>query len=476
MSAVPQPLDREVAFSRNQFAELLASSRWVVNVGGKGSGKTFLDALLILKHSGARPELAEFIGEVGANRATLGGLFANDYQQLSAAILPEVFKWLDAFEVAYVFGHQPPADWVASWRAQGLAVQVFPAKAYASMLVLANGHHVFCSQLYQQHYKRLKSFTFGYAIVEEVSEVVKEAVDMVSERVRDKRGPNQVYLHSNPPETDGHWMFEWRDSVRKSVAEGKFTVTEITSTTYDNLENLPGDYVDSIVAAVTPEIAEARVLGMWVRSTTGRAYSGFDDTLSIDTAFDYQRGRPLIFGFDFNWAPATAGVYQLTDVGELRKIDEVYLKAGGTQPVCDELVRRYAGKHAGSQVWVYWDATGGSHTANAFKTSHQIVRETIGRAFRPVLFRSRSVNPLEADRVVSVSAALCNAQGARWFRLHPRCERSLKDYRKTSWIPGTWKLDKTDLELTHLSDADGYVVTGLRPIVRVTGLSAVRAL
>ncbi len=477
MSAVPQFVEREAAFSRHQFDELQATSRWVVNVGGKGSGKTFLDALIILKHSGARPELEEFLGPVGANRITLGGLFANDYQQLATAILAEVFKVLDLFEVGYVFGRQPPPEWVARWKVQGIAAPYFPPKAYASMLILENGHHVFCSQLYQRHYRRLKSFTFGYAIVEEVSEIEKEAVVMVSERVRDRRGPNQLYLHSNPPEGGDHWMYDWRDNLRKASAAGRFSITEITSTTYDNLDNLPSDYVDTISAEVTPEIAEARVLGRWIRSATGRAYSGYDDTESIDGRFDYQPGRPLIFGFDFNWAPASAGVYQLTDSGELRKIDEVYLEAGGgTQPVCDELVRRYAGKHAGSQAWVYWDATGGSHTANTYKTNHSIVRETIGKAFRPVLFKSRTTNPLEADRVISVSAALLNAQGARWFKIHPRCVKSLADYRKVSWIPGTWKLDKTDLKLTHLSDADGYVVCGLRPTVRVRGLSAVRAL
>jgi Phage terminase large subunit len=474
MSAALQVLEREIAFSANQFAELQATERWVLNAGGKASGKTFLDALLILKHSGARPEIGVFIGAPAeGNPAALGGLFANDYQQLATAVLPEVFRWLEAFGVRFVFGHQPPTFWPARWKAQGVEIQHFPAKAYGSMLILENGHHVFCSQLYQHHYRRLKSFQFGYAVVEEVSELVKDAIDMVSERVRDIRGPNQVYLHTNPPETDGHWLFEWRDGMRRGAAEGKTTLREIVSTTFDNIENVPADYVDNILASVTPEIAEARILGHWIRSTRGRAYRGFDDNESV-APWTYDPLRPLIIGLDFNWSPAAAGLFQLTDANELRKFDEVHLEAGGTEPVCTEILSRYGGVHR-SQVWVYWDATGGSHTANTVQTNHQIVRDSIGKHFRPVLFKSRPSNPLEADRVLTVSAAFCDGKGYRFYKVDPRCVWTVKDYRRMSWIPGTWKLDKTDLSLSHHSDLDGYVICGLRPISRVTGLSAARA-
>ncbi len=466
-------IDRSLALSPNQYAELCAQERWVVNVGGKGSGKTAMDGLIILIQSGARPELGDYLGvECGRNRFALGGLFANDFPQLSTAILPAVFHWLEFFEVDHVFGRQPPAEWVTRWAAEVLDIQAYPPKAYGSMLILQNGHHVYCSQLYQQHYKRLKSFQFGYAIVEEASEIEHEAVNFVAEYTRDARGPNQLYVHSNPPEVAGHWMFDWRDALRKSVAEGKASLRELRSTTYDNQENLPADYADRILGSVTEEIAKARVLGFWIQSTRGRAYRGFDDTASIE-AFEYDPRRALLLGFDFNWSPSVAGIFQLTDANELRKIDEVHIAAGGTEPVCAEIIRRY-GTHT-SQVWVYWDATGGSHTANAFRTNHQIVRETIGKRFRPVLFKSRPSNPLEADRVLTVSAGLCDGRGRRWYKVDPRCVQTVKDYRKMSWIPGTWKLDKSDLETSHHSDVDGYVICGLRPISRMVGLSAARA-
>lgn len=474
MSTQPAPVERLLGLSPNQHAELVSRDRWVVNVGGKGSGKTAMDGLIILIQSGARPELGDWLGvECGLNRFALGGLFANDYPQLSTAILPEVFRWLEFFEVGYVHGHQPPPEWVARWASEGLEIRAYPAKAYGSMLILENGHHVFCSQLYQQHYRRLKSFQFGYAIVEETSEIEREAVNFVAEYTRDARGPNQIYLHSNPPEVDGHWMFDWRDGLRKTVAEGKSSLREIRSTTYDNRENLPLDYADRILGGVTQEIAQARIWGFWIQSTRGRAYRGFDDNESVEI-FAYDPHRALILGVDFNWSPSVAGVFQLTDRNELRKIDEVHVEAGGTEPVCAEILKRYGGVHR-SQVWVYWDATGGSHTANSIKTNHQIVRETIGAHFRPVLFKSRPSNPLQADRVLTVSAAFCDGAGRRWYKVDPRCVKTIHDYRRMSWVPGTWKLDKTDLSLSHHSDVDGYVICGLRPISRMTGLSAARA-
>jgi hypothetical protein len=88
-----------------------------------------------------------------------------------------------------------------------------------------------------------------------------------------------------------------------------------------------------------------------------------------------------------------------------------------------------------------------------------------------------SANPSVRDRVNAVNGMLCNSQGTRRLFIDPRCRRLIHDLERVSWKADGYgnlcaQLDKSDPELTHVSDALGYLVerefglrvaTGLRP-------------
>ena len=66
---------------------------------------------------------------------------------------------------------------------------------------------------------------------------------------------------------------------------------------------------------------------------------------------------------------------------------------------------------------------------------------------------------------------LCNSQGMRRLFIDPRCRRLRRDFERVVWKADSHgnlsaQLDKSDLELTHTSDALGYLVErefGLHP-------------
>ena len=73
----------------------------------------------------------------------------------------------------------------------------------------------------------------------------------------------------------------------------------------------------------------------------------------------------------------------------------------------------------------------------------------------------------------AVNAMLCNSQGIRRLFIDSRCRRLIRDLERVSWKADNHgnlsaQLDKSDPELTHTSDALGYLIErdfGLHPEV-----------
>jgi len=67
------------------------------------------------------------------------------------------------------------------------------------------------------------------------------------------------------------------------------------------------------------------------------------------------------------------------------------------------------------------------------------------------------------DRVNAVNAKLLNAAGAVGVFVDPRCKRLIKDYEQVKWKADSngnilGDIDKSSKDLTHISDAVGYLI------------------
>jgi hypothetical protein len=147
-------------------------------------------------------------------------------------------------------------------------------------------------------------------------------------------------------------------------------------------------------------------------------------------------------------------------------LDEILLPDSNTREMCEAFVRlvRSWGQFASSyKVRLYGDATGGARST-AGQSDYEIIRQFFRTEtdFK-VSQHIRSANPPVRDRVNAVNAMLCNNEGERRLLVNPCCKRLIRDLERVSWkADGNENLlpqfDKTNPELTHVSDALGYLI------------------
>lgn len=197
---------------------------------------------------------------------------------------------------------------------------------------------------------------------------------------------------------------------------------------------------------------------------TGRAYYSFTDR-NIQP-LEYNHKRPLIFAFDFNISPGVAAVGQEQKLpsGYLGTgwVGEVWIPRHSTTPmVCDKLIEKY-GNHEGIII-CYGDATGGAGgTAKIMGSDWQLIKRKLWTHFgrERVFFKVPILNPRERDRVNSVNSRFASIDGTIKMAVDPSCVHMIQDFEGVVTVEGgSGQIDKrSDISLTHISDAVGYFV------------------
>lgn len=205
----------------------------------------------------------------------------------------------------------------------------------------------------------------------------------------------------------------------------------------------------------------------------GRAYYVFDSRFHA-SPLTYDKRKELIFCFDFNVEPGVAAVCQeqLLPSDEIGTgvIGEVYIPRNSNTPaVCRKLIEDWKG-HEG-RVTCYGDATGGARGSAKVEGSDW---DLIEKTLRPV-FGSRlsldvpDANPPERSRVNAVNSRLMSANGdIRMIVDGGKAPHVVKDLDGVVLLKGgSGELDKKATPaLTHISDALGYYIVKVFPIVR----------
>ena len=208
----------------------------------------------------------------------------------------------------------------------------------------------------------------------------------------------------------------------------------------------------------------------------GLVYYAFDRSQNVQPA-GYLSQHAVCWSLDFNVHPMCSIIAQIEDQStglDLRNgrrsvrvnvIDEIVLSDSNTLEACQMFAERMQQAYPGRviDVQLYGDAAGGARST-AGKSDYQIIQE---------FFRTQSQfkvrdhvprnNPAVRDRVNAVNAMLCNQQGLRRLSIDPRCRRLIRDLERVVWKADSHgnlgaQLDKSDPELTHASDALGYLL------------------
>lgn len=446
----PASLPEEVvpiSYFPKQVAFINAIEYLVAMVGGIGGGKT--TALM-----------GWVVGHMYEERGTgtVGGIFANTYQQLSQSTLPELWAVFDqlGFEHGrdYVYNEAPPAYWNYKSR--------FKKKHDAVLTVRWWGQAIVRSL---DNPKSIRGTTLGWACLDEARDTEQSSVEIVFGRVRcPKARSHRVRIATSPNGFD--WVYTM--FVEKPVADSRLVQVRSVDNPF-----LPPAYIDRLRSLYDARLAEQELEGKFVPLTAGAVYRCFDRAIHLLNPPNPIETDDYYVSFDFNRTPFCAVLCQPRYIDGARGLvvlDEAYLEDADTQSMCryliDTLMPKYRRAPDPNQpalgvIRVYGDPAGRSRTTkNNYSDYDIITREfqaAYGRDFVPSWAYSA---PTIIESVNSVNGLLLNANGKSRVRVHPRCVKLVKDFEQVRFKPGTSDIDKSDKFKmhTHVSDAFRYLV------------------
>jgi hypothetical protein len=506
----------ELTLFPHQEIEALAHQKYdtVIHIGGVGSGKTLTAVLWILDRS-------------RWDTAQEHALFTYTAIQREQ-VLQRIYPWLEKCGVRHVWNSRPPKGWVEKWKREGVP-QPPERDRYTNTLTFSTGLRIQTGTLFNKAYEQFKGPEWGSILFEEwTSGPSQEAIEWVMDRARCGEGieycaqhhRHTKILHGNPPEDDGHWSFDWLALLEAkaarlpgglasnaadsypNLAAGIGSILYIQSSSDDNPHT--GAYAQNIRDRVDDETARRRLGGEMRRTRNGLVYSKF--TNENEHPVGYDPNRTLYVNLDFNNRPIASGLchplnpgeypteHQRPGISHVGKFGEVFdSRGGGLQALCSLLLGGDVGnKGAAPSNWrgllehrgpiiFFGDGTGLNKSASG-QSLWSIVDDVIGRQLKARgIKHSRQTgrNEIVPIRVRSLNAKLCSSSGVRSFWIDPRCERTIADLMGVVWDktkPDVQKYGerggKERWLLTHLSDADGYMMLELFPM----GMEASRAM
>jgi len=222
---------------------------------------------------------------------------------------------------------------------------------------------------------------------------------------------------------------------------------------------------------------------------SGQAYYNFNEIHNVGNYRQFYNPRkPISFHFDFNVAPGVAvicqemgaDVFQITPGKTITvAIGEVHIPRNSTTPrVCHKLIQDW-GQHK-SNIICYGDATGGAKGSAKVRGSDWdlIKQELIPYLGDRLYFKVPKANPFERQRVNAVNSRLKSASGDIRLLIDGKfCPMLIKDLEGVTVIEGgAGEIDKkSDLSLTHISDALGYYIHKEFPVFQYWGMDDINA-
>ena len=206
---------------------------------------------------------------------------------------------------------------------------------------------------------------------------------------------------------------------------------------------------------------------------TGAVYYNWDPDQHVVRGLRgvYNKDKPLALCLDFNRAPGVAAVGQEgpmpwdKNLMGLRILSEVHIPRNSTTPrVIEEFAKQYPDQRG--RILVYGDASGGAESSKSVEGSdfdlvEAALRQKYGRNYS---LRVPKANPMERPRINAVNSYLLNIQGQRRLAVDAGCTRLIQDFGSVK-LDDKGKIDKSNPDQTHLTDAVGYMIHYCNPIL-----------
>ena len=228
----------------------------------------------------------------------------------------------------------------------------------------------------------------------------------------------------------------------------------IKGKTTDN-SYLPKSYIKLLESNYDENLLKAYRDGEFVNLSALSTYHSFNREKNVKEV-KYNPKKPIHIGQDFNTDPLCAVLWQeYHDKPNIRIFKTYSLSHAGegdllTERLCQQIKQEYPN----NTYYSYPDATGKARHSSARYSDIDILR----RHFK---VKVKHINPLVVNRVNAMNKALQDN-----LIIDPSCQDLINDLERTTNKANTREIDKSNKELTHLTDALGYSVEWNYPTIK----------
>lgn len=383
-------------------------------VGGFGSGKTFVGCLDLLIFAGSHPKLAQ-------------GYFAPTYRDIRDTFWPTISEAGEMLGFRVVL------------RKADKEVHLFRGKAYYGVII--------CRSMDDPG--GIVGFKIARALVDEIDILPTDKAEAAWRKIiaRMRQVVPGVVNGIGVTTTPEGFKFVYNTFA----ADPKPSYSMVQSSTYENEDYLPPDYISSLRETYPAELIDAYLLGNFVNLTSGTVYRSFNRARNSSSE-TIRPGEPLKIGMDFNVGNMAAKTYVIRDNG-WHMVDEI-VNGIDTPDMIERIKARYQGHH----VTVYPDASGKNTSSKGASLSDVGLLRQAG-----FVIRAKDANPRVKDRVLSVNKAF---EDCRLWVNPTKCPSGVRAIEQQAYDKNG-DPDKAS-GLDHDNDAMGYPIAYEFPVVKPT--------
>jgi len=377
-------------------------------IGGFGSGKTYVGCLDLLLFAIEHPGISQ-------------GYFGPSYGSIKDIFWPTIEE-----------------------AAETLNLRTLVKRADKELLIFSGGvqiGHIICRSMDRP--ESIVGFKVARALVDEIDTLPIDKARTAWRKIiaRLRLVVDGVVNSIGVTCTPEGFLFVYEQFKKKPTE----SYSMVQASTYENIENLPEDYISSLYETYPEQLVQAYLFGEFVNLTSGSVYPSFDRKLN-NTHYIAKPREPLHIGMDFNIYKMCAIIHVIRD-GIPYAVDE--LTGIQDTPAIVDAINEHYPDH---KIIIYPDASGGNKSSKGASISDlNILREAGFYVY------ARNKNPPVRDRVLSMNTMFCNANGDRKYFVNidncPVYAESLEQqvYDKNG------DPDKSN-DLDHPVDAGGYFI------------------
>jgi hypothetical protein len=429
--------------------------RYVAFAAGWGAGKTWAGARKLV-----RLHVLNAADRRGRPTGVKGLVIAPTYQLASTVLVPELRRAMQETGLSFRFNGDE--------RRYCFELPDLGTQSHPSEILVRSAERP----------DRITGFEVGHIWGDEVgrwhqnqNDPMDDAMLQAEGRLRD---PKANFLQANYTFThEGDDTAVYRRFEQDFLGHPDYAVYRAAS--HDN--PLMRNYAEEKRRNLTPELAAQYLDGKAISRRGGAVYSVFEESRNVDPELRLSDFVPLHLSIDFNIEPGMHAILgqhfpQEDLLTAVYEIHEPRMDVRRMVHALRALIERELGGWRWPALWVFGDASGSGKWAGSGESCWDVLAAALRQAGLPFRLKVPRANPPVADRVNAFNCALHALDERIRYKLHPRCKLLHRDLRQMRWLRG--EVDKSDRQLSHAADAEGYRVHWLMPIrpLFIPGLGA----